>query len=414
MKLLLNNVTGSDSFEVALNALCKDASGLSVAVSYLQVSGWRVLDAASAHINANNIRLICTDQFCITQPAALRQARDRGVQLLNFNGGVTFHPKVVIANDAVGSPIRAIVGSANLSSPALISSVEAGLLITDTFILAELQKWFELLFSDRARLITDDELEQMEERWKAVAATRVRNTLTSYPRLQRRRTPRVPPVATSVQIAEALEDILSTLQDPIVLLNFDQAGNNIRNLNNATTQLQMYANCGPVTSKAKNELNLLGFVKDGSLTTVGSDAAGAQSPESFALIWCRWLATSRDSDLEAVNYRLPGLKRALTRFWTMDEEVRLYFFGNSRNPLPDVRPVIQMIELLCNGSELASELKLSEIRALAKFISSSDDLPPAVRDTIAFYLSNKGSRSWDSADRSIVPNAWLLANTGKR
>ena len=413
MKLLLNNVSGSDSFEVALNALCKDASGLSVAVSYLQVSGWRVLDAASAHINANNIRLICTDQFCITQPAALRRARDRGVQLLNFSGGVTFHPKVVIANDAVGSPIRAIVGSANLSSPALISSVEAGLLITDTFILAELQKWFELLFRERARLITDDELERMEERWKAVAATRVRNTLTSNPRAPRKPKRKAQPTAAPVQVVEALEDILSTLQDPIVLLNFDQAGNNIRNLTKALAQLQIYSQSGTVSSKAQNELKLLGLVKDGSLTTVGTNVAGASSLKVFALKWCRWLATSSDSDLEEVNGRLLGLKRALTRFWTMDEDVQKYFFANSEDPSPEERPVIQMIELLCNGSELASELKLSEIRELANFISFRENLPPAVRETIDYYLSNKGARSWKSPDRTIVPTAWRLALTGK-
>lgn len=65
------------------------------------------------------MRLVCTDQLGITQPAAVERALQSGVQIRNYSGGAVYHPKVYLAHDRNLRPTRFLLGSANLSTSAL-------------------------------------------------------------------------------------------------------------------------------------------------------------------------------------------------------------------------------------------------------------------------------------------------------
>jgi phosphatidylserine/phosphatidylglycerophosphate/cardiolipin synthase-like enzyme len=113
----------------------------------------------------------------ITQPAALTRAISEGAQVRNFNGAVTYHPKVIVAHDEADRPIRYLLGSANLSYSAFTCSVEAGILSADLAHLTTLTHWFNNLFSNQAELLTPDRLRVMEANWARVATLRTQARL---------------------------------------------------------------------------------------------------------------------------------------------------------------------------------------------------------------------------------------------
>ena len=67
---------------------------------------------------------------------------------------------------------------------------------------------------------------------------------------------------------------------------------------------------------------------------------------------------------------------------------------------------LQIIEFLCNASDVVQELSLEDIKALEPLLKSPERLPEFVRNAVLDYQDNKGTRGWDFPDRKIVPLAW--------
>jgi hypothetical protein len=124
-------------------------------------------------------------------------------------------------------------------------------------------------------------------------------------------------------------------------------------------------------------------------------------------LWCRWLQGTPDAELAAINNRLFVAKRVFAQFWRLQPEVRDYFLANAEGP--GDRPTAQTIELLCNARDVVQELSLDDIRTLTPLLEQPQRLPQFVREAIADYRNNKGTRSWDFPDRRIFPIAWREA-----
>jgi hypothetical protein len=345
------------------------------------------------------MRLVCTDQLGITQPAAVERALQSGVQIRNYSGGAVYHPKVYLAHDRNLRPTRFLLGSANLSTSAFNTSVEAGLLSDDRTGLVTLRNWFDHLFDQRTEAFTPDRLREMEIKWRQAATQCTQN------RLRTRRALVFPPGARPLPVGpedlDALEDVFATIQLPIGLLNMDYAGNNVRNLAKVR---EVLARPAGASGKQRSELKLLGFMDQGNLTALGRAAAGAGTNEAVARLWCRWLQDTPDAELMAINEKLLVAKRVFPQFWRLQPEVREYFLANAQAPAD--RRTLQTIELLCNARELVQELSLEDMRTLSALLDHPQRLPLAIQGEIADYFGNKGTRSWSEADRRTVPEAW--------
>ena len=414
MKIILNDHAGSTTFKQALAELVEGADTLSLAVSYLQVGGWEMFRRHTSGLSLPKMRIVCTDQMGITPPAAVKRAQEDRVQIRNFTGDVTYHPKVYLAHDRAGKPTRFLLGSANLSSSAFSDSVEAGVLSNDSAGLSTLMKWFDDLFRLRSSAFTPDMLRQMEEKWRAAAVHRTRA------RLRVRRGLVVPALPAAAPLAaedlDTLEDVFATVQLPIGLLNMDYAGNNIRNVGRVRDVLADWntvkTSSQPRHGKQRSELKLLGYARGTSLTALGRAAAAAGSSEEVARLWCAWLQQTPDAELAAVNGKLLVAKRVFTQFWKLKEETRNYFLAHAARPTDAERPTLQIIELLCNASDVVQELSLEDIQALSPLLAQPQRLPEFVRNAVLDYQDNKGTRGWDFPDRKIVPLAWQAAAGG--
>jgi HKD family nuclease len=392
LKIILNNVRGSTSFQEALRELTVGAETLSVAVSYLQVGGWELLHDRVKHLSLTKMRVVCTDQLGITHPEAVKRALDKKVRIRNFQGKITYHPKVFLAHNGNGHPTRFLIGSANLSDSAFSSSVEVGILGQEAKCLGMLNRWFDNLFNRNSVDFTPQLLNEMEKRWRLAAAQRTKNRLKL-----RREAAIIPPEPEDV---DTLEDVLATIQLPIGLLNIDYGGNNVRNIGKLRDVL---ANPNAASPKQQSELKLLGFMMRGQLTALGQAAAAARTEMEVARIWCRWLKQTPNAQLDEINERLKDAKRVLDQFWQLKAEVRNYFLRNARSPKE--KRIMQSIELLCNTKDVAQELSLDDIRTLSSLFTSNE-VPEYIREDVQEYFNNKGQRSWDTDDRYNIPVAW--------
>jgi hypothetical protein len=215
-------------------------------------------------------------------------------------------------------------------------------------------------------------------------------------------------VPITVADLDAIEDVFATIQLPIGLLNFDHARNNIRNLAHLRTVLpqwgQIRAAGGSTAGKQRSELRLLGLVENHELTEVGCRVAAARSDEELARVWCDWIRQADDAVLEQLNERLPAFKRAVRQFWRLQPEVTEFFLANAQNY--DEKQTLQTIELLCNASDIVQELSLENFRTLTPLIAQVERLPEYIREAVAEYHDNKGTRGWELPDRRIMPLAW--------
>jgi hypothetical protein len=209
---------------------------------------------------------------------------------------------------------------------------------------------------------------------------------------------------------DALEDVFATVELPIGLLNMDYAGNNIRTIRRAREVLgdwQIVRNgAEPKYSKQRSELNLLGFANGKNLTELGRAARAAGSEAEVARLWCEWIQATANQDLALFNPRLTIAKRVFRQFWRLAEEVRNFFLANSVAPSDEVKPLLQIIELVCNASDVAHELSIEDMRSLVPMLQDPRRLPTFVGDAVRDYRENKGLRSWTSHDRRTVPLAW--------
>jgi HKD family nuclease len=353
--------------------LVDGAHTLSVAVSYVQVSGWELFQRETRGLDLPAMRIVCTDQLGVTQPAAVERAIRSGVQIRNFAGDVVYHPKVYLAQDRAGRATRCLIGSANLSISAFTTSVEAGLLSSDHGSLVTLKNWFDDLFDHRTEVFTPARLREMETKWKQAAAQRAQN------RLRTRRgvvlPPGAPPLPVGPEDLDALEDVFATIQLPIGLLNMDYAGKNVRNIAKVR---EVLARPAAASGKQKSELKLLGFMEHGNLTQLGRTAAAAGSEAEVAGIWCQWLQATPDADLAAINAKLLVAKRVFPQFWKLKQAVRDYFLANAQSPTD--RRTLQTIELLCNARDVVQELSLDDMRTLSTLLIQPQRLPLSVRE----------------------------------
>ncbi len=403
MKVILNDHAGSTTFKQALSELVEGAETLSVAVSYLQVGGWELLRNQARGLSLTKMRIVCTDQLGITHPAAVQLAINNGVKIRNFTGDVVYHPKVYLAHDRSARPIRFLLGSANLSTSAFSVGIEASLLSDEVRNLNTLNHWFDELFDRRSTAFTPERLREMEVKWRSLAAARALNRLKVH---QQPVSPQAQPVPIGPEDLDTLEDVFATIQLPIGLLNMDYAGNNVRNIAKVR---EIVANPAGASSKQRSELKLLGFMQSGYLTALGQAAAEAETDEAVAILWCRWLQQTLDSDLHQINPKLLVAKRVLPQFWRLKSDVREYFLANAKSPQD--RRTLQTIELLCNARDVVQELSLNDMRTLSILLGRSQRVPEYIREEVEEYFGNKGTRSWDTADRRTVPIAW---NEAKR
>lgn len=145
-------------------------------------------------------------------------------------------------------------------------------------------------------------------------------------------------------------------------------------------------------------------MRDGNLTELGKTAAALKSDEAFARLWCKWLQQTPNEQLEAINEKLLVAKRVFPQFWRLKADVRDYFLANAQSPKD--RRILQTIELLCNARDVVQELSLADMRTLSNILSQSQRVPEYIRHDVAGYFENKGTRSWDMADRRTMPEAW--------
>ncbi len=413
MKIILNDHKGCPTFADSLKELVSGADTLSVAVSYLQVSGWQFFHAQTRDLSLSKMRIVCTDQMGITQPAAVSRAIASGVQIRNYAGRATYHPKVYLAHDKVGRPTRFLLGSANLSVSAFTNSVEAGVLSEDGVGLGTLKEWFDELFKKRSEDFTAESLRLMEEKWRAAAVGRARARLLVRRELVVAVRRVEPPI--NAEDLDTLEDVFATLQLPIGLLCMDYAGNTVRNINRVRELLRDWPSVSEATGEApvkqRGELQTLGFVKGRKLTKYGEAAARAISDAEVAQIWCSWLHNTPDSELAALKDELLTAKRVFSQFWRLQPEVREFFLNNSQGSKSHtpLRLLLNTIELLCSANAVVQEFSLEDFKTLAPLLTQAERIPIMVRDDVVHYLNpekGKGSRTWKYSDRRLVLLAW--------
>jgi HKD family nuclease len=393
-RFLHNGSPRGFEFKPDIIAAIKSAGFVDIAVSYLQMSGWFMLQRELVRIPPNQVRIITTDQMNITQPAVLKAALHLGIQIKCYCGSRVFHPKVYIFRGFKKSRNLAILGSANISASGLENGVEAGIRTSDPVLFKRLTRWFDNLFRDPATQHIDEHfVAEYEKRWKQAAQTRVR--------LRRVATVRQSRVTPTPEDADTLDDVFSTISLPVGTLGFDHAGNNIRNLARLLEVLARYPNIG---YKEKSELHLLGFMHDGSLTALGMEAKRCRTAAAAAKVWCSWVKRTPDVVLSALNSHLTSFKRAVNRFWRLKRDVRTYFLREMANV--NERETLQAIELCCNGSTVVESLSVNDFKTMAPLMLSGEGLSEFIKQAVADYFGNKGSRSWTSDDRRTVLNAW--------
>jgi hypothetical protein len=108
----------------------------------------------------------------------------------------------------------------------------------------------------------------------------------------------------------------------------------------------------------------------------------------------------------AASRELLVAKRVFTQFWKLHEDVRDHFLNYAVTPNEAERPILQIIELLCNASDVVQELSLEDIKTLTPILQHPARLPAFVRNAVLDYKDNKGTRGWGYPDRMIVPLAW--------
>jgi hypothetical protein len=131
----------------------------------------------------------------------------------------------------------------------------------------------------------------------------------------------------------------------------------------------------------------------------------------FAIVWCCWLQGIPDAELDEINSKLLVAKRVFPQFWRLNEGVRNFFLDNADRAQRrgNLRTLLQTIELLCNARGAVQELTLDEIETLSRLVEERASLPAFIRPQVAKYFDNKGTRSWETDDRRVVPLAWRRA-----
>jgi HKD family nuclease len=171
-------------------------TGVRIAVAYTTRSGVRSLvnslkpRLGAAWVSATKV-LITSFDFYLTEPDALDMARKAGFQVYRgWTSGFAFHPKLYVLDTAAGDT-RLLVGSANLTAPALAENTELGVALRLGAGTPEQRAlnvtWDRLL--DTAQFL--DEVDIARYRHE-----RTRNAPKRRPTPRRPRAPQPPPLGT--------------------------------------------------------------------------------------------------------------------------------------------------------------------------------------------------------------------------
>ena len=365
---------------------------LAIAISYVQLSGWELLKPLVVG-KFSEVRLLCTDQFGTTDPAAIRAIQKAGLTVHAYTGDRVYHPKIYIASFA-GKPDRWVLGSANLSGSALQRGVEAAFTADDPK--GEALAWFEGIWASQSEPFDEARLQVLEVAFSA----RIKGNLAAA----RAKPVPVAAVPRDPIAAETIEAAFGGLPDIVVPLNADKAGNNVRTLRRMKEILD---NPSQLKGKAFSEFKLIGLARDGGYTAVGQQAQG-RTLTGIAQIWMQWLKHASAAEIAAANPsgRLARGAIAFNTFWSFPQEVRDFFLANSTKPNAATRRSLQVIELLANTGRRMPALTLSDVSTLSKLLTATSQLSPRVRAVITDYLDNKGTRGWSEPDRKIILEAW--------
>lgn len=376
----------------AISSGISDFDTLSIAVSYIQLSGWELLQPLIAD-KVDHVRLVCTDQLGITDPSAVRAMQMAGLTVHAYTGAKVYHPKIFIASRK-GQPDRWVLGSANISRSALQSSVEAVFQSHDDD--GGALTWFNTLFAQDSEPFDEARLAALE----LAFAARIKGALAAV----RARPLPLRVLRQDAAASETVEAAFASLPDIVVPLNADKAGNNVRTLRRIKEVLD---DAGQLREKALSEFKLIGLALDGGYTPVGQSARGKELAE-IAKLWMSWLKYATQQEVQAANPsgRLAQARIAFDTFWSFPAPVREYFLNHATAPAPDIRLHLQAIELLANTGKRMPNLTVEDIQTLSKMLTATAQLQPRVRTIIEDYLANKGTRGWSEPDRVLVLQAW--------
>lgn len=372
----------------ALAKLIRPAENISLAVSYLQVSGWDLLRPFIAPAVLGSTRVLCDDRMGITNPEAVRRMQSAGIDVRAYVGSEVYHPKVFLARK--GGEGRALLGSANLSEPALLSSIEAGVVLDDAG--EALGAWFDHLFENRSAVFDDDRMARLEQAFRK----RLKSDLAM------RRTLSV----TYGGSGSALVDrIFSALGDYIAPLSFDQGKNNVRSLEKAWELTRSVPASWSEVQEA--ELRFSGMAEAWALTPLGQSIAQANTLDEVVQLWASWLKNTPAADLPARQYdNLAVAQQSFAAFWRMQPDVRNFFLDRSiQNDAAD-RPMLQAIELLANASPVGEDLSIDEIATLAPLLTDPSKFPSNVLRSVRTYIENKAARTWGMPERRLILEGW--------
>ena len=111
------------------------------------------------------VRVLFGDDFDISQSAALRQLYSCNAELRLFVGDMSYHPKVWLFEG--GKDSLSIVGSSNMSKPALTTNIEANVLVDDSGFAKTQIDFFEDLWDNYGTPIDEDWIDHYEDREEA-------------------------------------------------------------------------------------------------------------------------------------------------------------------------------------------------------------------------------------------------------
>lgn len=130
-----------------IESLLADVDEVCLAIAYVRNSGVRMLRPTYLQSKAK-FRIIVDTNQRLTDKRGLEQLLNDRFSLKKFTGNVIYHPKVWLFRK--DNEWKVVVGSMNMSSPALNSSVEACVLISGQEV-TQYKDWFDALWNDNTR-----------------------------------------------------------------------------------------------------------------------------------------------------------------------------------------------------------------------------------------------------------------------
>jgi hypothetical protein len=184
----------------AIHGLATDSKRLDLAVAFIGPEWQRLLGNY-----LGPIRVICWLSHPATDPDAVKLLMTRKDAVVMQRTGL--HTKVYLAPG-----VGAIVGSANLSHPALadragLPQCEAGVRVTDQTLVKEIGNWFNLLWKDlpRTKTISEADLESAKKERKKWPI-QVANTTNPIPPLPKKLPLVITTLAKQVQGIDLMEE----------------------------------------------------------------------------------------------------------------------------------------------------------------------------------------------------------------